>query len=267
MLNPHLPSKSTPVGKCIYCGFVGELTDEHVVPFGLSGKLILPEASCNQCQNVTAALEGKLLRGYWWPMRRNFGMTSRRKSEQPELFSGQIKFQNGLWAPVKIRPADFPEIWLNFFKRGELTTQIGKSPYSKEMVMRSRSLPKFVYLDGKMYFVKVGEDIKFDVNLDTFDLMRFIAKVAHAAAIFELGYENFATLNLSRIILGNSDNAMKYIGSNSSGLLSTKLPGNTINRIYVRRDDLSVVVALQFFVHLIGDPPPIYEAYVGNLLS
>ncbi|PQZ52124.1 hypothetical protein CQ052_03900 [Ochrobactrum sp. MYb15] len=41
-----------PVNRCIYCGGSnGKLTDEHIVPFSLGGTIVLPKASCEDCQN------------------------------------------------------------------------------------------------------------------------------------------------------------------------------------------------------------------------
>ena len=49
------------VGRCIYCDSTERLTDEHVIPEGLKGNLILREASCVPCQKITCAIEGQVL--------------------------------------------------------------------------------------------------------------------------------------------------------------------------------------------------------------
>jgi len=51
-------------GACIYCGSSDDLTDEHVVPYGLGGKMILPKSSCRRCAMITGQFEGKVLRGF-----------------------------------------------------------------------------------------------------------------------------------------------------------------------------------------------------------
>lgn len=49
----HLPSHTEkiyqPVNVCIYCGGTGALSDEHIIPFGLGGRWVLPKASCAEC--------------------------------------------------------------------------------------------------------------------------------------------------------------------------------------------------------------------------
>ncbi|MBY3382541.1 HNH endonuclease [Rhizobium laguerreae] len=47
-----------PVGFCIYCGErKGVFTNEHIVPFSLGGNIILPQASCDECQKHINAFE------------------------------------------------------------------------------------------------------------------------------------------------------------------------------------------------------------------
>ncbi len=39
-------TRTDPIGRCIYCGGRKGLLDEHIIPYGLGGNLVLPEASC-----------------------------------------------------------------------------------------------------------------------------------------------------------------------------------------------------------------------------
>jgi hypothetical protein len=45
--------RSSPVGYCIYCQATDELTNEHILPFGLSGTAVLPKSSCKACAKIT----------------------------------------------------------------------------------------------------------------------------------------------------------------------------------------------------------------------
>src|ERR1039458_9151362 len=43
------------IGRCIYCGTTeGRLSDEHVTPYGLSGRLVLVDASCDRHEKVNS---------------------------------------------------------------------------------------------------------------------------------------------------------------------------------------------------------------------
>ncbi|WP_217539485.1 HNH endonuclease, partial [Stenotrophomonas sp. GbtcB23] len=47
-----------PVGASIYCGATdGRLTEEHIIPKGLGGTLVLPQASCDDCAAITSLFE------------------------------------------------------------------------------------------------------------------------------------------------------------------------------------------------------------------
>src|ERR1700733_7626443 len=61
-----------PVGSCIYCGRttlphgVDRFTDEHIIPLGLGGTRILPEASCVKCQRtINREIETPILFHEW----------------------------------------------------------------------------------------------------------------------------------------------------------------------------------------------------------
>lgn len=96
-----------PVSSCIYCGNKDDLTDEHIIPYGLGGHLILPKASCKPCAVITSQFEQRLLRGYWWPLRRIFKLKSRRKKEQRNSFEALLKTSNGI-ANVQIQADEYP---------------------------------------------------------------------------------------------------------------------------------------------------------------
>jgi hypothetical protein len=51
------------LGRCIYCSSTDDLTDEHTIPYGLGGTLVLPKASCKTCADITRRFEQNVLRG------------------------------------------------------------------------------------------------------------------------------------------------------------------------------------------------------------
>ena len=97
-----------PVGQCIYCGRGESLSDEHVIPFGLGGKLVLPKASCPACADKTKAFEQRLLRGHWWAYRRTVGMKSRRPGEQPDTFPVIFEYPSGEMMREEVSPEEYP---------------------------------------------------------------------------------------------------------------------------------------------------------------
>src|SRR5690242_1220986 len=70
------------IGRCIYCGATDrKLTDEHVVPYGLTGHgVIFRKASCEACaQLFTREFEQHVLRDMWGPFRERLQTPSRSR--------------------------------------------------------------------------------------------------------------------------------------------------------------------------------------------
>lgn len=78
------------VGFCIYCSAREQLSDEHVVPLALGGNLILPKSSCQGCAAITAAFEGRVLRGFMLAARAVGGFPTRRPKDRPAELAMQL---------------------------------------------------------------------------------------------------------------------------------------------------------------------------------
>lgn len=78
--------KLNPVGFCIYCRASAkevDLTDEHIIPDGLGGDLVLPAASCKACATATSRAELHLLREAIQFPRGVAGLRSRKRKSAP----------------------------------------------------------------------------------------------------------------------------------------------------------------------------------------
>src|SRR6186713_2037472 len=85
-----------PVGKCIYCGTSkGKLSDEHIVPLGLGGKTILPEASCSVCADITSAIEGHCQGRMLGPLRIGLNYPTRHKKRRAKTPPIQLEVVDG----------------------------------------------------------------------------------------------------------------------------------------------------------------------------
>jgi hypothetical protein len=74
-------NKSLPVNRCIYCGAIEKLHDEHVVAYAFNGNLILSKASCDACGAKTGAFEQHLCDTIFQSLRVHQGFQSRGKRE------------------------------------------------------------------------------------------------------------------------------------------------------------------------------------------
>jgi hypothetical protein len=75
-----LPRKIYPsVGSCIYCSATDNLSDEHIVPYGLGGRYVLPKASCPRCAKVTSRIERDCLRTMFGDLRASLNIKGRKR--------------------------------------------------------------------------------------------------------------------------------------------------------------------------------------------
>lgn len=86
-----------PIGSCIYCGSLKwsaeqprKLGDEHIVPEGLGGRLLLPEASCKKCEEITSKIELEWLRSGFHTARVQKGL-EKKKKRPPRFLNLQIQ--------------------------------------------------------------------------------------------------------------------------------------------------------------------------------
>lgn len=259
--------RSNAVKQCIYCSDVNNLTDEHVLPYGLGGDLVLKKASCQNCAKVTSQLEQRLLRGHWWPYRRYLGMKSRRPSEQdanlPVLLKREFTEDRKAELPINeqsialVFELDPPSIF-----RGEYRSDAPAAP--RVFMKQLGPPPKAVLIDGNSHQLLPDEKLEIPVNFDAGDLCRFLAKVAHGYAIHRRGLSAFEEFFLPEIILGKTQGALTFVGGNSSPFIGPRLFGSGINSLSDRVNGEFLTVYIQLFRDS-GAPPPIYEIVVGRL--
>jgi hypothetical protein len=92
-----------PVGRCIYCGSIENLTDEHIIPLALNGFGVLPKSSCVQCAKTTGQFEQQVLRGSMWPLRVARGLKSRTKHrDAPAKSAIRIMSEDGSADEVEV---------------------------------------------------------------------------------------------------------------------------------------------------------------------
>lgn len=265
---PDHSKSASPVGQCIYCGSEqNPLSDEHVVPYGLSGTFVLPKSSCRSCAQATSQLEMRLLRGHWWPYRQFLGLKSRRSKQALPDLRVTIEGANG-----ESMPASLPMAKHSFamvfrlapptILSGTVSTEI---PFATEAFMRTLGpMPGAVRVGGKVHRLTPDEKLNIPVNFYAPDLCRFLAKVAHSYAIYRPGLAACEEYFLPRFILGEEAGAMTYVGGASSSVLGSRLPGNGTHALLDRMQGPFLSVYIQLFRHE-GDPPPIYEVVVGRL--
>jgi hypothetical protein len=191
------------------------LSREHIIPKKLGGKLVLHNASCDDCGAIiNKEVETPTLTKMWVAPRTHLGMPTS---------SPKINLPLGKWtSDTSGLPANIDDVDFEFED-----TPIGNHPFR---IMFPRFAPPGILwnekpstnftLRGISMHVSPSERTQEDSNrraaeFQPFDpslVCRSIAKIAHGAAVAHFGLESFTPM-LPNIILGNDRNISYLVGS------------------------------------------------------
>jgi hypothetical protein len=194
-----------PVGKCIYCGIDRYAPDstralglEHIIPEGLNGELLLPNASCRDCERRINEAEQHLLKGTLLGCRTYLGLRTKRPKDRPEklpLYDTSVEPPRRVMIPAE----DFPACMLLVRLGVPLSLTNGKTqePHMRPWACFFRDTQPIL---AEKYGIKSYSP----PAINTRNLARMLAKIAHAYAVAELGLGGFEPL-LPEFILGKRD--------------------------------------------------------------
>jgi hypothetical protein len=259
--------------KCIYCNVTNNLTDEHIIPLSLGGKLILEKSSCVGCMQLTSKNEDALLRGHWLGIRTQLKMGSRHKKrnlEQPKLNPVKIVRGSGIKVDAHIRSEDSPFLLLPILFQPEIlhgSVGGGLKPYAKNFAfatLKKRS-PK-VYIGEHEYKLTGTEKIEYSITkFDSDNIFRFLAKIAHSYTIYTFGYNACKKYYLQKMVQGDLTEAMIYIGNAEEEIQNTRLDKtDSFHSLKIEIDKGYVCVLIQLFNVSDLSPTPIYKVIVGE---
>lgn len=199
-LYPHV---FPPAQRCIYCDATDALSLEHIIPKSLSGALLLPQASCGQCADLTKRFEQTCARTIFGPLRVTYGMPTRRKSERPREFVVEAIDASGNKTNVVIPAANYPRlIFLLQFCHLPNVLQAG-------LRQMGEPLKAFVQLTEA---TDLGNHVGHALgHFDAFAFARLIAKIGHGLASATLAPTDFRPIALD-FILGKSDDLHAIVG-------------------------------------------------------
>jgi hypothetical protein len=226
---PHLIPNKT-IGKCIYCGATGDLTEEHVIPLGLHGVLKLDKASCRDCAAITSAFEGRVLSKMYGRARHVLNMRTRRKKKREQQATYPMLFKKHgrtvkkdvsvedciavIPAPLFGLPEYFAEplraqgivVPTGFITAGAVAFQRPNATPPSELVRRQRAKKPSV-----------------QVSFDWKDFARLLAKIAYGFTVAKYGLDNIEQKYVIDAILGRSDDVLRWVGCQSARQLPTNL--------------------------------------------
>src|ERR1700722_327750 len=105
----HQPKIYPALNRCMYCGSMSGLSDEHVVPFGLGGRVIVPKSSCTDCAKKTGRFERTCQRTMFGPLRMYYDLPTRRPQERPKTLPLKVRVTAGIdWSFMEVDQKVYP---------------------------------------------------------------------------------------------------------------------------------------------------------------
>jgi hypothetical protein len=192
------------VGRCIYCpDGIAPFTKEHVIPIGLGGGMILPEASCSNCQRIIHEIETYLMRGPFLSHRLANGLVRNLKDLGDKV---PMKMVIG-GKPITVHFArDNVPNYLCMPSLGQapgISVNRAPAPFERFPFWIGGDENRLRALNAIGNLVLA---YKFSANA----FFRVLAKIAHAYISGEIGLDSFDPM-LPEFILGRDDNAGSYL--------------------------------------------------------
>jgi len=206
------------VGKCIYCGSMEDLTDEHVLPLGLSGTAVLPDASCKDCAKITGRFEQDVLRGPMQQLRVFRELKSRTKHrDAPKTKELLIATDDSETQPVSVGFTEGPVVYT--FPVFEVPAFVLPAGYVQGIRLKGLATCTFGKLpDEVMKEQHQAQSMSWSENHRYTSFARMLAKIAYANAIGR-GLEMGVVDPFPRIppivssILGTTDDIGMWVGT------------------------------------------------------
>lgn len=246
-----LPSEKTYLpgaGRCVYCWPARTITSnlgrEHIIPDKLGGKLILHQASCRECERaINREIETPTLTRMWVHARTHLQMkTSAPKTSLPI----------GTWT------ADTPDLPTNMDDVDFAFEDVSLEHHPLRIVAPRFKPPGILFGEApseKFEIVGIsayaptpdpprstGKQSAVFQPFSPDVICRSIAKIAHSAAIAELGLDAFEPF-LPSVILGKDPNISHLVGSS----LTKGRVRESLHRIELKLTGEYVVAKVQLF--------------------
>jgi hypothetical protein len=246
--------RPAPLGRCMYCLAAGGhgvvLTEEHLVPRALGGRLTLRDAVCESCRRITGRREQLTLDREFAVPKTLLALKRRRaRAKGPSRLPAVVLEGHGI-APVALPVDAFPRAFsLPAFEPAGLLAGVerGATPSRIDFVScaldlgtitrRTRAAPPPL-ADPAAY-------------------AHSIAKWAYALAVAERGLDCCDPQAMRDLMLGRRDDAFAFVGTPSPGVPASR---EWLHDFDLRDHASGLVVTLKLFASA-GMVP--YEVFVG----
>ncbi|UVC08978.1 hypothetical protein IHQ71_28355 [Rhizobium sp. TH2] len=256
VLPPMVSYRYPAVGRCIYCGATEyssdtdrQLAEEHIIPFGLNGDLVIPQASCRACERITGRDDALLLRGMLLAPRIQMAFRSREPRKLPKALP--VFSQSNRKTMIDVE--DYPSTILMLRYPAPPILSAQKEPLFTDLWVK-----RFPFDVGKLRR-KYGIDDFAPGSHDSYSFKRVLAKIAHGYAVAELGLDGFEAI-LSERIRDRNDFFHDCVG----GAGIEEIPDRLHSLSIEPRGESDFVVVRIHLLCFLGTP--VYRVVVGRWL-
>jgi hypothetical protein len=203
-----MPEKYEPkaIGKCIYCGSIEGLTDEHIVPYSLGGPWQLLSASCKECTKITSKIERDVVKELFSLIRTKINLPTYHPKNRPTSFAFSVKINNKEEI-VNFPANDCPALFMmpTFKKPGYILKEGARKGISFTGIsLHGNGLQEF---QKQKNIETLSLSVTFGVSF-----ARLLAKIAYGMVIQELGLDKIKETYVIPCILGKKDDAGQWVG-------------------------------------------------------
>ena len=221
----------------MYCGtVVGELTDEHVIPRGVNGHILVPRSTCKEHKDLTSSIEGEIQaadkNGMFAVTRLILGMRSYKKKRLRQksvklTFIGldERKFKKdvpvGRAVAVHVMPVFLPPRYIR--ESLPLSSSNKMEVYALAENAVGASLEDLVVRYGA-----IGIEGRLSIPMGAF--LRYLCKIAYGFHVGECGAFNRTDSPALALLLGERNDFANWIGCLP---LEGEVPGDDWHRVEV----------------------------------
>ncbi len=245
------------IDRCVYCDGHQDLSDEHVLPYGLGGQWKLLSASCKACRDITSHLEGVVQRQHFLAVRTVAKLPTRRKHERPSVLRQKLQTATG---PVELSlpPDEHPApLVLPVFPPplGEDASESGIAPSYRSLRVATRK--------GRLENIaRTSEAMNWTFPCVEPPLFaRFLAKVAYCFAVGSYGIDGFSKHFVREHVRAELPGLAAWVGCAEEEASFTPHGGHQLSTVVERG---IVRVAMRLFA-IRG--APVYTVLVGRVDS
>jgi hypothetical protein len=256
--NPESTPIERHIGKCVYCGSTDNLTDEHIVPYGLNGPWQLLEGSCKACNKITSAFEGTVLHEYFTLARAALGLRTRHRRNRPKEFSFEVD-REGRKDTIKVPVTDCPAIFMmRILEEPGYIVKRGNEDSVKTIAVSLHGINP-TELEDKFDIEGISINAHFSGG-HCFE--RMLAKIAYGMTILAYGSEALKECYVLPCILGLKHDVGYWVGSSGRRISTLPAEKKVLHRIGLALNNGEIRIFIRLFAHL---KTPEYLVIVGKL--